>query len=171
VSDGSLFRAFDVSAAGLTAQRARLNVISTNLANTQTTRTPEGGPYHRRVLTVSSGPDGGGSPVFEELLEAKRAGLIEVSRTSPRHLSDPELVSFPGKPEGVTFEVHEDTTTPGRMEYDPGHPDANAQGYVEYPNVDVVKEMVDLMAASRAYEANVTTLGATKAMIKKSLEI
>jgi flagellar basal-body rod protein FlgC len=171
VSDGNLFRAFDVSAAGLSAQRARLNVISTNLANAQTTRTAEGGPYHRRVLTVSAGPDGAGSDLFEQLLEAKRAGLIEVTKTSPRHLSDPELVSFSGSQEGVTFEVSTDDKTPGRLEYDPGHPDANKDGYVEYPNVDVVKEMVELMAASRAYEANVTTISATKSMIKKALEI
>lgn len=171
MSDGNLFAAFDVSAAGLTAQRARLNVVSANLANAQTTRTAEGGAYQRRVLTVSAGPDGAGSPLFEQLLEAKRSGAIEVTRTSPRHLQDPELVEFPGRHDSVSFEVSTDTVTPGRLEYDPGHPDANADGYVQYPNVDVVKEMVELMAASRAYEANVTTINATKAMIKKALEI
>jgi flagellar basal-body rod protein FlgC len=171
LSDGNLFAAFDVSASGLTAQRARLNVVAANLANAQTTRTAEGGPYRRRVLRIEAGPAGGGSPLFEQLLEAKRSGAIEVARTSPRHLKDPELVEFPGRHAGVSFDVTTDTETPGRLEYDPGHPDANADGYVEYPNVDVVKEMVELMAASRAYEANVTTLNATKAMIKKALEI
>ena len=170
MSDGNLFSAFDVSAAGLSVQRARLNVISANLANAQTTRTAEGGPYKRRVVDVTAGADGG-SRLFEQLLAAKKAGGIEPSRTSPRHLSELQIVELPGGSEGVHYEVKTDEQTPGRLEYDPGHPDANADGYVEYPNVEVVREMVDLMAASRAYEANVTVLNATKSMIRKALEI
>ena len=171
MSDGNLFSAFDVSAAGLSVQRARLNVISANLANAQTTRTAEGGPYKRRVVDVSAGPPGAGSELFEQLLAAKKAGGIEPTRTSPRHLSELQLVDLPGGHEGVGYEVKTDEQTPGRLEYDPGHPDANADGYVEYPNVEVVREMVDLMAATRAYEANVTVLNATKSMIRKALEI
>jgi flagellar basal-body rod protein FlgC len=171
VADGNLFQAFDVSAGGLSAQRARLNVISTNLANAQTTRTAEGGPYKRRVVRVEEGPAGAGTTLFERMLEAKRAGGLDVSRTSPRHLAEPDLVELPGLHEGVRFQVETDEKTKGRLEYDPGHPDANADGYVEYPNVEVVREMVDLMAASRAYEANVTVINATKAMLRKALEI
>jgi flagellar basal-body rod protein FlgC len=170
VSEGNLFQAFDVSASGLAAQRARLNVVAANLANAQTTRTAEGGPYRRRVLEVRGGPPGAGTPLFEQLLALKRAGALEVERTSPRHLAEPDLVELPEARAGVTWEVKTDGT-PGRLEYEPGHPDANAEGYVEYPNVEVVREMVDLMAASRAYEANVTVLNATKAMIRKALEI
>jgi len=171
MAQGNLFDAFDVSAAGLSVQRARLNVVSANLANAQTTRSAEGGPYKRRVVEVSAGPPGAGSGLFEKLLEAKRAGGMQVARTSPRHLADPLLVELPGTHDGVRYEVRTDGETPGRLEYDPGHPDANADGYVEYPNVEVVREMVDLMAATRAYEANVTVLNATKTMIRKALEI
>lgn len=171
MAQGNLFDAFDVSAAGLSVQRARLNVVSANLANAQTTRTAEGGAYKRRVVDVSAGPPGAGSDLFEKLLAAKRAGGMEPARTSPRHLADPLLVELPGTNDGVRYEVRTDAETPGRLEYAPGHPDANADGYVEYPNVEVVREMVDLMAATRAYEANVTVLNATKAMIRKALEI
>jgi len=167
---GNLFRAFDTSAAGLSAQRARLNAISANIANAQTTRTPEGGPYRRRVVQLSSAGEAG-SDLFARLLQAKQSMALAPERTSPRHLGDPAPVELERGREGVDFTVGVDTTTPTRLEYDPGHPDANEDGYVEYPNVEIIHEMVDLMAAARAYEANVTVLNSTKAMLRKALEI
>ncbi len=77
---------------------------------------------------------------------------------------------FPGGRDAVVWTIQEDGS-PGRLVYEPGHPDANEEGYVEYPNVEIIREMVDLMAASRAYEANITVLNATKSMLRKALEI
>lgn len=126
-----IFRSFDISASALTAERLRLSVIATNIANAETTRTPQGGPYRRKEVVFVPREDGG----------------VEVAA------------------------IQEDTTTPPRMVYDPGHPDANGDGFVAYPNVSVVNEMVDLLAATRAYEANVAALNATKSMLTSSLNI
>jgi flagellar basal-body rod protein FlgC len=167
---GNLFSAFDVSAAGLSAQRARLNVISTNLANVETTRTPEGGPYRRHTV-VFTGGSSSSSDLFAKLLAQQNKLGLSIEKTSPRHLDAAAPVPFADRGVGVQHDVVTDDKTPLRMEYDPGHPDANADGYVAYPNVDVVREMTDLMAASRAYEANVTVLNATKALVRKALEI
>ncbi|MBZ0267611.1 flagellar basal body rod protein FlgC [bacterium] len=168
---GNLFSAFDVSASGLSAQRARLNVISANLANVETTRTPEGGPYRRRTVRVEGSGATPGNELFEKLLAAREQLGVSVEKTSPRHLENADPVPFADDPRQLRYAVVEDQETPMRMEFDPGHPDANEDGYVAYPNIEVVREMVDLMAASRAYEANVTVLNATKAMLRKALEI
>jgi flagellar basal-body rod protein FlgC len=122
------------------------------------------------VVTTSAA----GSPVsdlFERLLQAKRALKLDPDKTSVRHLDEADLVRLEEGRQGISFEVATDNGTPTRFEYDPGHPDANEDGYVEYPNVEVIKEMVDLMAAARAYEANVTVMNSTKAMLRKALEI
>jgi flagellar basal-body rod protein FlgC len=166
---GNLFQAFKISASGLGAQRARLNVISANIANADVTRTAEGGAYKRRSVTMSSAAAKFNS-VFERVLRVNEEIGLDVSKTSPRHLSDADLPTFPDPAGLVSFGVETDSS-PGRLVYEPGHPDANAEGYVEYPNVSIVQEMTDLLAATRAYEANVTVLGATKAMLKKALEI
>lgn len=126
-----IFRNFDISASGLTAERLRMGVIASNIANANTTRTSSQEPYYRKEV------------IFEPLLE----GGVQVS--------------------GVT----EDRITPPRRVYEPGHPDANEEGWVEYPNVVLVNEMVDLLAATRAYEANVTAINATKSMINSALNI
>ena len=166
----NLFSAFDVSAAGLSAQRARLNVISTNLSNVETTRTPEGGPYRRRTVVFTGGSKSE-SDLFARLLAQQSRLGLSIEKTSPRHLDPSGPVPFPDSGTGLEHQVVTDDKTPLRMEYDPGHPDANEDGYVAYPNVDVVREMTDLMAASRAYEANVTVMNATKALVRKALEI
>jgi len=141
-----LFDALSISASGLTAERARLDVTAENLANAQTTRTAAGGPYRRKevVLQQSAG--------FAGSLAAAMGGT-------------------PGAPGGVEVAgIAEDQTAPRRV-YDPGHPDADGQGYVAMPNVDTVAEMVDLIAASRAYEANVTALQTAKSMYTKTLDL
>lgn len=136
----NLFRSFDISASGLTAQRLRMDTIANNLANVNTTRTANGGPYRRQMV------------VFEERLAA--------SMQSGRRLGAGVRVS----------RIVEDDDPP-RLEYNPAHPDADEQGYVRLPNVNVVTEMVDMISASRAYEANVTALNAAKSMALKALEI
>jgi flagellar basal-body rod protein FlgC len=132
------FSANDISSSGLFAQRTRLDVIANNIANAETTRTEDGGPYKRQQV------------VFSTALETAKG-------------------MKPG--EGVNVDgITEDTRSP-RMVYQPGHPDANAEGYVAMPNVNMVEEMVDMISATRAYEANVTALNAAKSMIASALEL
>jgi flagellar basal-body rod protein FlgC len=118
------------SAQGMSRQQAFLDVISTNLANAETTRTPEGGAYRRQVAVERTDPATG----------AVRTEVVE----------DPD---------------------PGRLVYDPGHPDADAEGFVQYPNVDLNTELVDLMIVRRVHEANATVFQAAKSMLKRALEI
>jgi flagellar basal-body rod protein FlgC len=138
-----LLNAIEVSASGLSAQRTRMDVASSNLANVSTTRTAEGGPYRRKSVVLSSE-----APAFD--LQAAGEGA-------------------PGA--GVRVAGIEQDQSPPRLEYDPGHPDANAAGYVAYPNVNVVEEMVDMITASRAYEAGITALNTTVSMAERALTI
>jgi flagellar basal-body rod protein FlgC len=134
--------ALDISAAGLSAQRARLNVVAENLANAESTRTAAGGPYRRKQVVFGSEP----AAPFGRVLDAAQASLVRVT----------DVV---------------ESEEPSRLVHQASHPDANAEGYVAYPNVNPVLEMVDLLAATRAYEANVTAVQAAKAMFNKALEI
>jgi flagellar basal-body rod protein FlgC len=160
----SLFSSLEISASGLTANRRWMDAIAENLANAQTTRTPEGGPYKRKAVTFSEAVKQAGTrrhmPPAEPMtgeIQMDRQNLERGSKT-PTGLT------------GVVASVAEEGGDP-RMVYDPEHPDANADGYVAYPDVEVVKEMVDMITASRAYEANVTALNTAKTMAKKALEI
>lgn len=140
-----LFKSMKISASGLQAQRVMLNVISSNLANVNTTRTEEGGPYRRKQAIFSPlSPE----QKFPDLLASK------MGRESM----------------GVKAEVVEDDRT-GEMIYDPSHPDADESGLVHLPNVKVVEEMMGLLAAMRGYEANVTAFNTAKQMAMKALEI
>lgn len=141
-STTSVFSAMDLAASGLTAERSRMNVIASNLANARTTRGADGTPYKRL------------DPVFVAK-PMKNQGFDEV-------LSHLRTVESGG--------VRADQN-PGQLVYEPGHPDANADGYVEYPNVNVVTEMVNLMTASRAYEAGVTSIESIKAMARSAIKI
>lgn len=137
----NLFRAIETSASALTAERLRLDVISENIANANTTRTPEGGPYRRKVVQFSP-------------------------RAARRTPGDPVPVGAGVRVAGIAQDP-----SPFKLRYDPGHPDADAQGYVALPNVDVVKEMVDMITATRSYEANVTAMNAAKTMFLRALDI
>lgn len=136
----SMFRAMDLSAAGLTAQRQRLDVIAENLANVNTTRTAQGGPYKRKSVILEATPQD-------------------------------DFASYLGSPEQVEVVQISEDSKGLRPELDPGHPDADKDGMVLYPNINPVSEMVHLMLASRAYEANVAVLRTGKAMAQKALEI
>ncbi|MEO8181205.1 MAG: flagellar basal body rod protein FlgC [Deltaproteobacteria bacterium] len=138
-----VFSAIDISASGLSAQRTRMNTIASNLANAQTTRTAAGGPY-KRV-----------DPVFEAIALDKMHALSPSERSvSQVHVS----------------EIVQDQR-PGHMVYSPGHPDANKDGYLEYPNVNIVEEMVNMISASRAYEAGISSVEATQKMANSALEL
>jgi flagellar basal-body rod protein FlgC len=138
-----VFSAMDVAASGLSAERIRMNTIASNLANARTTRTEAGGPYKRL------------DPVFEAVGLDRSRGVIATQG---------------GVSEVRVSRIQEDTR-PGMMVYEPGHPDANAQGYVEYPNVNAVEEMVNMITASRAYEAGVTSIDSVKQMGRSALDI
>ena len=142
----SLFSSIAVSASGMAAQRARTEVLVENLANSETTRTPEGGPYRRKdVVFAEDGSIGSFSSELNSVLG--------------------------GAPSGVTVsEIAVDNSAP-EMRYQPGHPDANRDGYVAYPKINPAEDMVDLLGASRGYEANVAAISAVKDMISKSMEL
>lgn len=143
----SLFTAISVSASGMDAQRTRAELITENLANAETTRTPDGGPYRRKDAVFSAAPAGDS---FAEAMSAAAAG---------------------GTPEGVAVSgVVIDDRDPDRR-YLPGHPDADAQGYVSFPRINPAEEMVDLMSTSRSYQANVAAISSVKDMINRSLDL
>lgn len=141
-SVAGVFSALEVAGSGLTAQRGRMNIIAGNLANVHTTRDANGAPYRRL------------DPVFS-------AELVDAGA------HDPVLREV----QGVRLSEVRPDPNPGQRMYEPGHPDADAQGYVEYPNVNVVTEMVNLMTASRAYEAGVTSIESVKSMARAALRI
>ena len=127
----AMFDGMSISASGMTAHRLWMDVISSNLANSESTRSAEGGPFRRQMLVLG---------------EADKSRGVEIQQV----LNDP---------------------APARMVYDPGHPDADREGMVAYPNVDSAREMVDMMAASRAFEANAVAMTAAKQMLARALEI
>ena len=141
-----MFGAIDSAASGLTAERLRMDVISNNIANVNTTRTTEGGAY-KRQMTVFAPREGTTSSFAQVLSEKLDAG------------------------NGVRVVGIIKDDSPTRRVYDPAHPDANNDGYVEMPNVNIVTEMVDMIGATRGYEANVTVVNAAKSMALKALEI
>ena len=143
----SLFSSLSISASGMTAERLRMDVVADNLANVNTTRTPEGGPFRRRRV------------LFEPQRNSFGAALGAARRGAGTSLGGVRVVS-----------VAEDGSAPRRV-YDPGHPDAAFDGYVSLPNISTVTEMVDMMTATRAYEANVAAVQAAKHMAMKALEI
>jgi flagellar basal-body rod protein FlgC len=149
----SFFSALRTSASGLTAQRLRMDLISNNIANAETTRTAEGGAFRRQMALFTPKTEGR-APLFNLLRGDVQRGLVPGAGV-----------------EGVQTLQIVDDQAPMRMVYDPAHPDANEQGYVEYPNVNPVTEMTDMLSATRSYEANVTVLNAAKAMAQRALDI
>lgn len=148
----SIFHSLNTSSSALTAQRLRMDVISSNMANIDSTRAKqvdgEWQPYRRKTVTMQP-------------KEGQFASFLQAAKGTSSH---------PGSGVKVS-RVKEDTETPFKLVFDPTHPDANEEGYVEMPNVDPLREMIDLMSATRSYEANVTVLNANKAMLMKALEI
>ena len=143
----AFLKSMDISASALSAQRVRMDVIAENLANITTTRTANGQPYRRRYVVFQQRED-----------EVSFSSLLD--RAQARSNGSGVRVS----------EIREDES-PFKLDYNPEHPDANAEGYVQMPNVDLAVEMIDMMAATRSYEANVTAMNAIKSMATKALEI
>ncbi|MGN0166904.1 MAG: flagellar basal body rod protein FlgC [Acetatifactor sp.] len=146
----SMFSAFNINASGLTAQRYRMDIISENVANANTTRTEDGTPYRRKVVTFA---EKGGQTSFSRVL----------GEAAYSHGYSGQGVKVSG--------VYEDYGTEMNMVYDPSHPDADENGYVTYPNVNIITEMTNMIDASRAYEANATAFNASKSMALQGLEL
>lgn len=141
-----LFDALDASGSALSAERVRMDVTAENLANAQTTRGADGQPYRRKEVVLQEVPGSFGATLSKAMNGGTQGGGVQVA--------------------GITEDQN-----PLKRVYDPGHPDADAQGYVTMPNVDTVTEMVDLISAQRAYEANVTAMQAAKQMFSRTLEL
>jgi flagellar basal-body rod protein FlgC len=142
----SLFSVLSVSASGLSAQRTRAELIIQNLANSETTRTPEGGPYRRQDVVFQSAPQTSAfSAIFQNEMTTGVNG-VEVA----------EVIQDPSE---------------GEKRYQPGHPDADKDGYVSYPNINPAEDMVDLLGAQRGYEGNVAAMSAIKDMIQHSIDL
>jgi flagellar basal-body rod protein FlgC len=139
----SLFASMNVSASGMAAQRTRAELLVQNIANSETTRTPEGGPYKRQDTVFSSEPQA--SP-FSAVFQNELANGVTVS------------------------DITVDESAP-EMRYMPGHPDANADGYVAFPKINPAEDMVDLLSATRSYEANIAAIASVKDMISRSIDI
>jgi len=142
----SFLSSFNISGSGMTAQKYRLDVVAQNIANAQVTRTEEGEPYRRKMTVLSSV----NTRTFLDALKTA-TGAVQKAGVQVEAVIEDESALVPV--------------------YDPTHPDANAEGYVMYPNVNTAQEMTDAMGASRAYEANVTAFNATKSIVLKALEI
>jgi len=144
----SIFNTMKVSASGLAAERVRMDLIADNIANVETTRTAQGGPYKRKMAVFATK----NNTSFSQMLKNENSRL-----------------------QGVKVSKIVEDKSPSKLVYDPNHPDAftegELEGYLALPNVDIVKEMVDMIGASRAYEANVTVLNGAKTMATKALEI
>ena len=139
-------RGLRVSSSALTANRLRMNTISSNIANVNTTRTPEGGPYRRKDV------------IFEAMPETRNFGEILTAQPD-RNIQRVQVT-----------DIHVDRGAPN-YKYEPNHVDANADGYVAYPNINLMEEMTNMIQATRSYEANVSAMNATKDMAAKALEI
>jgi flagellar basal-body rod protein FlgC len=162
----NLFSSLKISGSGLSVFRQKMNVAAENLANAETTKTDAGGPYRKKVLQISAKSTS--EPFAKNLQEAR----VVLNQTDNRHLSQ-NAISI-NKIENVaqaTSEESVDRNEQPRMVYDPSHPDANEDGFVAMPNVDPLIEMVEMMTASRAYEANLSALQTTKTMTNKALDI
>lgn len=141
-----MFDSINISSSGLTAEKTRMDIISKNIANAEVTRTAGGMPYRRQMVVFQEKKS---SPFSEFLNDASKKFVNS----------------------GVKISSIVEDKTPFKLVYEPGHPDADENGYVKMPNVDLVKEMVDMISASRAYEANIASINASKSMLMKALDI
>lgn len=146
----NIFSSMDISASALTAEKTRIDIISKNMAHVNTTRTNGGVPYRRQV------------PVFQEEKNSRFSSFL--NKEIDKQNRGNELG-------GVRISKIVEDETPFKLKYEPGHPDADADGYVKMPNVDTVKEMVDMISAQRGYDANVTAINSSKSMLMKALDI
>ncbi len=160
----AFLNSFDISGYGLSAQRVRVNTISSNIANAQTTRTDEGGPYRRQEVIFKAIDF---NQVYNQALERQSSAL---GYSDPLKEGLAGLKPNPAISSVVVDKISRDDTAP-KMKYDPSHPDADANGYVAYPNINPVVEMADLVEATRSYQANVAAFESAKNMASSAISM
>jgi flagellar basal-body rod protein FlgC len=164
-----MFRTLAISASGLTAQRVRMELAANNIANAETTHGPNGQPYQREVVTIQ--------PNVPQAPGGHIPALLPLGNNAPdfadaaRQAISAPVTEQPDTPPGVQVAAVTNDQTPGPLVYDPGHPDADAHGYVRYPNVQITQEMVEIMDSRRVYEANATAFEVGKAMLRRAIDI
>lgn len=158
----NLFTSLAISSQGLGVQRQRLSAVAKNIANANTTRGEDGNVYKREVVIARANPK---APFFKELEEQ-----IALNGTSAGHAPNLSENAFNKDSKAVTTQVVNDNSAPRKV-YDPSHPDANEEGYVEMPNVNIVTEMVEMISAQRSFEANTSVITSAKNMARESLDI
>jgi flagellar basal-body rod protein FlgC len=158
----NIFSTFDISGQGMSVQRMRLSAVSRNIANVNTTKSTDGRPYQREVVVVR--------PIKANPFDSELDGQIEMYRTDGNHSSN--LNSATNSPDNKILDARTvRDATPPRLVYDPHHPDANPEGYVEMPNINIVTEMVEMITAQRSFEANTGVVESAKNLARYSLEI
>ena len=176
----NLFGMMDISSSALQAERMRAEVVAANMANAETTRTADGTPYHRQHVVFAASPVAPGAPGFAgamssqlnpggQLDPATQLAALQAAAASPS--TSLPLPGASAVAPGVAIAGVVQDTAPPLRRYDPGHPDADAQGYVSYPDINPLTEMVDLIGATRSYGLNVSAVQAEKSMITSSLDI
>ncbi len=162
----NLFSSLRISGSGLSVFRRKMNVAAENIANSETTKTAAGGPYQKKTLQISA------KATAEPFAKELQAARVELSQTDDRHLSENAVaISKLDNIAQATGEEYVNRNEQPRMIYDPSHPDADENGFVAMPNIDPLIEMVEMMTASRAYEANLSALQTIKSMTNKALDI
>jgi len=160
-----IFNTLEISGSGMSVQRRKMNVVAENIANAETTSTDEGGPYQRKILNVTASSE---RQPFRTILRDTEAQL---ACTNSRHIRTHQAgVNGYGTVNKAEAETVQDANAV-RLIYDPDHPDANDEGYVSMPDIEIINEMVDMISANRAYEANAMAISSTKEMMKSALDI
>jgi flagellar basal-body rod protein FlgC len=162
----NLFSSLKISGSGLSVFRQKMNTAAENIANAETTKTDAGGPYQKKTVQVSA------KTIAEPFAKELQSARVQLAQTDSRHL--PQNAVSINKAENISqaqSEVDVDRDQKPRMIYDPSHPDADADGFVAMPDIDPLIEMVEMMTASRAYEANLSAIQTTKTMTTKALDI
>jgi flagellar basal-body rod protein FlgC len=161
-----IFSSIEISATGLSLQRKKMDVVAENIANAETTRTEKGGPYRRKRVMVSASQE---EVPFRNVMNDMKTKLV---MTDSKHLPGSPVISKEDvEVSKVAGKQVEDPASSYRLVYDPSHPDADEKGFVKMPDVEIVNEMVDMIAASRGYEANTTAILSAKEMAKNALNI
>jgi flagellar basal-body rod protein FlgC len=164
-----MFNALAIASSGLSAQRFRMEVIAQNLANAETTRTPEGGPYQRKIVNLEAIKPQNATNAVAEAKDATQTALATATQSTPTSTStDDSTNDLTG---GVRIAGVTNDKTEGPLVYDPAHPDADKNGYVRMPNVNMTEELMDLMNARRLYEANATVFQVARSMLHKAIDI
>ncbi len=179
-----MFRSLSIAASGLSAQRQRMETIASNIANAETTHDVNGAPYRRRVAVLAAGQNQTPGGVVAPGQQMGSAGAFNgvpafevpsanVAADAPRSFQVPvmETNGMDAASTGVHVASIQEDGTEGQLTYDPGHPDADKNGYVRYPNVRITDEMVDMMDARRLYEANASVFQSAKSMLRRALDI